>query len=102
MERRVPSNPSSPAKANPFNPWAGRCPAPARRPSAKGRSKALPSFRMSAGARFTVIFLGGMEYPEFFRAAHTLSLPSRTAPSARPTTAKPGRPIPKSTSTRTR
>jgi len=99
---RAPSKPSSPTTAIPSSPSWGISPAPARSPSAKGRSKALPSFRMSAGARLTVIFRRGMEYPEFWIAAQTRSRPSRTAPSANPTTAKEGSPLPRFTSTWTR
>jgi len=70
-------------------------------PRAIGRSKALPSFFMSAGARLTVILSEGNSYPEFFMEALTLSLLSRTAPSARPTVEKAGSPREISTSTST-
>jgi hypothetical protein len=54
-------------------------------PSAIGKSKPLPSFRISAGARLTVILLSGKGYSEFLIAAETLSRDSLTAESGRPT-----------------
>ena len=57
-------------------------------PSAIGRSNALPSFFISAGARFTVILFDGNVRFEFFSAAITLSLDSLTAESGNPTIKK--------------
>ena len=67
-----------------------------------GRSKAEPSFLMSAGARFTVILLSGKSYSELAIAAPTRSLPSFTAPCGNPTVVKDGRPLAISVSTSTR
>ena len=61
-----------------------------RSPIAIGRSKALPSFFISAGAKLTVIFFVGNFNPLFFIAAVTLSLLSLTALSGNPTIVKPG------------
>ena len=72
-----------------------------RIPTATGRSKVVPSFFMSAGARLTVIFLAGRLYPVFFIAARTLSLLSFTALSGKPTVENEGRPLEISTSTST-
>jgi len=56
-------------------------------PMAIGRSNCDPSFFMSAGARFTVIFLFGNLNPEFLIAALTLSRLSLTELSGSPTIA---------------
>ncbi len=56
------------------------------------RSKAVPSFLMSAGARLTVTFFGGMSKPEFFMAVSIRSRLSRIALSGRPTTVNEGMP----------
>ena len=61
-------------------------------PSRTGRSYTVPAFFVSAGARFTVSLETGNLSPEFFIAARTLSLASRTAASGRPTISKPGSP----------
>ena len=45
-----------------------------RSPIAIGRSKAVPSFFISAGAKLTVIFFVGNFDPLFFMAAVTFSL----------------------------
>ncbi len=66
-----------------------------------GRSKALPSLGTSAGARFTVMRLGGREWPTFWSAAVTRSRPSLTAPWGSPTTTKAGNPTDRLTSTET-
>jgi hypothetical protein len=50
----------------------------ARIPIAIGKSNALPSFFISAGARLIVIFLLSYSIPVFFIAAITLSLLSLT------------------------
>jgi len=44
----------------------------AKIPKAMGRSKAGPSFRMWAGAKFTVILLIGKEKPEFLMLQENL------------------------------
>ncbi|OPY06193.1 MAG: hypothetical protein A4E67_01596 [Syntrophaceae bacterium PtaB.Bin038] len=66
-----------------------------------GRSNPVPSFRMSAGARFTVTLFSGNRYPEFFMAALMRSRLSFTAASGRPTVENWGRPDERSTSTST-
>ena len=74
-------------------------PEAAKMPKAMGKSKSPPSFFISAGAKFTVIFLTGKSKPEFFIAATTLSLASLTAVSGSPTIEKTGNPDAISTST---
>ena len=98
---RRPLNPSSPTKQRPSTRSCGTTPMPMRRARAMGRSKALPSFGTSAGARFTVMRRGGRECPMFWRAAVTRSRPSRTAPCGSPTTTKAGSPTERLTSTDT-
>ncbi len=66
-----------------------------------GRSNPGPSFLRSAGARFTVVRLGGSVMPRLAIAAMTLSLDSLTALSGRPTVVKVGSPRTMSTSTST-
>jgi hypothetical protein len=63
-------------------------PHPANRASAIGRSKWLPSFNTSAGARLTVIRLGGNPRPSEASAALTRSRDSATALSGKATTVK--------------
>ena len=58
-----------------------------------------PSFFHPAGARLTVIFLGGKEKPVFLSAARMRSLLSRTVASGSPTMENCGSPPPISTST---
>ena len=71
-------------------------------PMAMGRSKADPSFLMSAGARFTITCFRGKSNPVFLSAARTRSLLSFTAASGRPTVEKNGSPrLAMSTSTST-
>jgi len=70
-------------------------------PIAMDKSKEEPSFLMSAGARFTVIFLVGKVKDEFLMAELTLSLASFTATSGRPTILNLGSPLARSTSTST-
>lgn len=53
--------------------------------SAIGRSKTVPSFFKSAGARLTVILLAGSVKPLFLRAVKILLLLSLIAVSGRPT-----------------
>ncbi len=99
IARSEPSSPSSPTAARPVNAVASSCFVATRMPSAIGRSKAVPSFRMSAGARFTVIRRGGTANPEFTSAAPTRSRLSFTAPAGRPTIVNCGSPVAASTST---
>ena len=54
-------------------------------PSAIAKSKWLPSFGMSAGAKLTMTRLAGMARPEAVSAACTRSLDSATALSGKPT-----------------
>ena len=70
-------------------------------PSAMGRSKPVPPFRTSAGARLTVIRCGGKWKPEFRMAVRTRSRLSLTLVSGRPTRLKLGNPYDTSTSTTT-
>src|SRR5438132_14264527 len=76
-------------------------PVAARMPRAIGRSNDAPAFRMSAGARFTVIRSKGKAKPALRIAVRTRWRLSRTAESGRPTVMKAGRPAVTSTSTRT-
>lgn len=62
-------------------------------PSAIGRSKWLPSFSKSAGARLTVIRFGGSARPSELNAARTRSRLSPTALSGKPTMEKAGNPL---------
>ncbi len=64
----------------------------ASRPKAMGRSKWLPSLARSAGARLTVMRLGGSARPSALSAPRTRSRDSATALSGSPTTEKAGRP----------
>jgi len=57
------------------------------------RSKWLPSFSTSAGARFTVIRLAGRASPRAASALRTRSRDSATALSGRPTTVKATMPL---------
>ena len=100
--RSAPSSPSSPRASTGAVRAAGSWPVATRRPNAIGRSKAVPSLRMSAGARFTVTRRGGSWKPEFSRAAETRSRLSFTAPAGSPTMVHWGRPGATSTSTSTR
>ena len=79
----------------------GICRVAVRIPSAMGRSKTGPAFRVSAGARFTVIRRTGISKPEFRTAARTRSRASRTAVSGSPTIEKVGSPGLTSSSTPT-
>jgi hypothetical protein len=76
-------------------------PVAARIPRAIGKSNEAPSFRRSAGARFTVIRSDGNGNPALRIAVRTRSRLSRTAESGSPTVVKAGRPGATSTSTRT-
>ena len=66
-----------------------------------GRSKAVPDFGVSAGARFTTIRRNGSANPALPSAAPTRSRLSRTAPCGRPTVANDGSPLAMSASTST-
>src|SRR5688572_30398694 len=70
-------------------------------PSAIGKSNDAPALRTSAGARLTVIFVGGNSKPELRIALLTRSRLSRTLVSGRPTIVNDGRPNDTSTSTLT-
>ena len=87
--RSAPSRASSPMKKV-FSKRGGgffpSLPEAAITPRAIGRSKCVPAFLISAGARFTVIRLAGKSKPELRTAATTRSLASFTAASGRPTT----------------
>ena len=61
-----------------------------RIPIAIGKSKYVPSFLISAGAKFTITLPEGKEKPEFFIAECTLSFASFTALSGKPTILIPG------------
>src|SRR5262245_20324147 len=69
--------------------------------SAIGKSNEAPYFRMSAGARLTVIRSEGKAKPALRIAVRTRSRLSRTAESGRPTVVNAGKPLVTSTSTRT-
>lgn len=58
-----------------------------------GRSKWLPSFKTSAGERFTMMCLAGSESPIEKRLAFILSFDSATALSGSPTIEKDGSPF---------
>ena len=60
-----------------------------RIPTAIGRSKAEPTFGISAGARLTVILVSGILNEALLIAALTLSFASPTALSGKPTIVKP-------------
>src|SRR5699024_1467420 len=72
-----------------------------RRAAAIGRSNLVPSFRISAGERFTVILLGGKVRPVLRSAVHTRSWASLTLEERYPTIEKTGRPPLTSASTST-
>ena len=93
-----PARESSPKKAKSSRVLCGSFLSATKRAKAMARSKPLPSFFMSAGARFTIIFCGGREKPLFLSAARTLSLASFIAASGRPTMSKAGRPAARSAS----
>ena len=99
--RSEPSSPSSPRATMPSVAPCRSWPVATSRPNAMGRSNAVPSFFVSAGARLTVTRRGGTWKPEFVSAAETRSRLSRTAPAGRPTMVHCGNPAATSTSTRT-
>jgi hypothetical protein len=57
-----------------------------------GKSKWLPSWSKSAGARLTVIHLAGIVKPSDPKAARTLSRDSAIVLSGKPTMVKAGKP----------
>ena len=73
----------------------------ARSAAAMGRSNRFPSFRTSAGARLTVILLGGRLIFVFLIAVFTRSWASLTWDDRYPTILNTGRPLLTSASTRT-
>src|SRR5438552_336637 len=97
-----PSRPSSPSTHQPSSAGSAVLPSAARIARAIGRSKAAPSLRTPAGARFTVTRFDGYSKPALRSAARIRSLASRTAPSGSPTVVVCGRPEDTSTSTATR
>ncbi len=97
--RTRPSRASSPTKREVSFTSAGRAPAAVRMPMAMGTSKAAPSLRRSAGARFTVMRRSGYLKPLFSIAPRMRTRPSFTPTSGRPTMWQPGNPLATSTST---
>ena len=78
--------PARPARCSPPAPRAGSTPIATSSPSAIGRSKWLPSFSRSAGARLTVMRCGGSARPERAQAPRAPARGSRPPPcrAARP------------------
>jgi hypothetical protein len=96
-----PSRASSPTTAHGSVRLPLTTPVAARIPSAMGRSKDVPSLRMSADARLTVTRSERTPKPGVANGRlHPLT--ARTAESGRPTVAQIARPLATSTSTRTR
>ena len=89
----LPSRDSSPRTRLSFNEFSGKLPVAAKRLNAMGKSKWVPSFLKSAGARFMVMGRAKILYPRFLRAERTLSRLSFKAVSARPTMLNDGIPI---------
>ncbi len=83
--RTRPSRANSPTKREFSLTSGGIAPAAARIPTAMGTSKAAPSLRRSAGARFTVIRRNGNLKPLFSSAPRMRTRPSFTPASGRPT-----------------
>ncbi|MBT9136260.1 MAG: hypothetical protein DDT34_01334 [Firmicutes bacterium] len=100
--RSMPSRDNSPTKTASLIEGSDKCSDAASNATAMERSKPEPSLRKSAGARLTVMRRVGIEKPQFFTAARTLSFASRTARSGRPTMSKLGSPGATSTSTSTK
>ena len=98
--RTPPSRETSPVIRKSDSAVAGSCPLAPRMPRAMGRSKAGPSLRMSAGARFTSTRVPGILRPWLRSATATRSALSRTAASGSPTSTNLGMP-PRATSTST-
>ena len=80
-----PSSPSSPRISMFFILSVGITPMDASIPAAMGRSKAVPSFLISAGKRLIVILFGGMLKPELRSAVRTRSPASFTQEDRYPT-----------------
>jgi hypothetical protein len=99
--RIVPSSPSSPSTIRSSSAARGIVPSATSVARAMGRSKAVPSLRTSAGARFTVTRRGGSGSPALARAAPTRSRLSFTPPAGSPTIVHCGKPRATSTSTST-
>ena len=99
--RKLPSSPSSPALQISLLLAASSWPLASSSPRAIGRSKAGPSLRRSAGARFTTTRVSGTFRLLWRMAERTRSRASCTAASARPTSCRPGKPGARSTSTST-
>ena len=81
----LPSSPSSPINTEFSKTFGSVIPYAVSTATATGRSKAVPSLRISAGDRLMVIFLGVREKPEFFRAVLTRSSASFTSEARYPT-----------------
>ena len=96
-----PFSPSSPRNRSPCAAPAGISSMASSIPTAMGRSKAVPSFFLSAGDKLTVMRHGGRFRPTFFRATDTRSLDSRTSVLREPTMKNAGSPLAMSTSTET-
>ena len=90
---------SSPNTIYSSNDFSSICPDTINIPSAIGRSRRLPIFFTSAGAKFIVILPNGNSYPLFTIANLTLSLDSLIDVSGNPTILKLGIPLVISTST---
>ena len=99
--RNDPFSPSSPQKARPSVQPGDSSPVATSRPTAIGRSRPAPPFRMPEGAKLTVTRRSGQGRPDERTAARTRSRDSRTAASGRPTMVKPGNPLETWTSTET-
>lgn len=87
-----PSRESSPTNTNRSKSGTSISPVATRRPIANGRSRALPSFRKSAGDKFTVVRKPVTTLSMERMAETTRSLDSLTALSGNPTKVKPGSP----------
>ncbi len=89
---KPPSSDNSPSAIYDCISSCGNTPMPMSSAMAMGRSKWLPSFNISAGARLTMMRFAGSESPSEWIAARTRSFDSPTALSGRPTIANVGRP----------
>src|SRR5436190_13414573 len=87
-----PSSATSPSAVYPASSSSGSTSIAARSANAIGRSKWLPSFSTSAGARLTVMWRDGNDSPRAAKAERTRSRDSATVLSGNPTTANAGRP----------
>src|SRR5205085_1542512 len=83
-----PSSATSPSAVYPASSSSGSTSIAARSANAIGRSKWLPSFSTSAGARLTVMWREGNDRPSAANAERTRSRDSATVLSGNPTTAK--------------